>query len=73
MTFLGVWVCRYRELRPISFGGGAARTAQQEQAVVEGRDEEAGFAAGRGRGRGRGRDGAGEYEMVGMGEQGGEG
>ena len=71
MTFLGVWVCRYRELRPISFGGSVARTAKREQAVVEGRDEEAGFAVGRGRGRGR--DGAGEYEMVGMGEQGGEG
>jgi len=72
MTFLGVWVCRYRELRPISFGGAAARTAQQQgQTVVEGGDEEAGFAVGRGRGRGR--DGAGEYEMVGMGERSGEG
>jgi hypothetical protein len=71
MTFLGIWACRYRELRPISFGGGAARTAQQGQATVEGVDEEAGFAVGRGRGRGR--DGAGEYEMVGMGDRSGEG
>jgi len=70
MTFLGVWACRYRELRPISFGGGASRTAQQGQTVVEGGEEEVGFAVGRGRGRGR--DGAGEYEMVSIGERGAE-
>lgn len=39
--------------------------------MVENRDEETGFAVGRGRGRGR--DGAGEYEMVEMGERSVEG
>ncbi|MCJ1282783.1 hypothetical protein MMC26_002109 [Xylographa opegraphella] len=42
MVALGVWACRWRELRPVSLG----------------------------RGKGRGRDGAGEYEMVGAGEEG---
>ena len=69
---LGIWGCRYRELRPISFGGGGASGAAdariggstgeaREDAVG---DEEQGQS--RGRGRGRGKDGAGEYEMVGM-------
>ncbi|KAB5518723.1 integral membrane protein S linking to the trans Golgi network-domain-containing protein [Coniochaeta sp. 2T2.1] len=82
---LGVWGCRYRELRPITFGGGGAKTQQAngsaggngegssntaggggvEGGGVEG-DEEQGFS--RGRGRGRGRDGAGDYEMVQMGD-----
>lgn len=71
MAFLGVWVCQYRELRPISFGGNrvSAPSAQgdgQPSAEGEGGDEEQGFA--RGRGRGRDRDGAGEYEMVAMSE-----
>ena len=70
MTVLGVWACRYRELRPISFGVSAAGTAARGQSVREGGDEETGFAVGRGRGRGR--DGAGKYEMVEMGEREGE-
>lgn len=70
---LGVWGSRYRELRPIFFGGsggGGANTAaaangapQENGGPAEG-DEEQGFS--RGRGRGRGRDGGGEYEMVGI-------
>lgn len=69
---LGVWGSRWRELRPISFGGTARANNEQagptenghaDGAEVEG-DEEMGFS--RGRGRGRGRDGAGEYEMVGL-------
>ncbi|KAH8819797.1 integral membrane protein S linking to the trans Golgi network-domain-containing protein [Xylogone sp. PMI_703] len=68
MTFVGVWACQWRELRPINFGGsGAAQQAVDGGAggdIENGGDEEQGF--GRGRGRGRGRDGAGEYEMVGM-------
>ncbi|OIW26569.1 hypothetical protein CONLIGDRAFT_655957 [Coniochaeta ligniaria NRRL 30616] len=77
---LGVWGCRYRELRPITFGGGGgggnnASKGQANGGNGEGSsggggadgvdgDEEQGFA--RGRGRGRGRDGAGDYEMVQM-------
>ncbi|KIM98139.1 hypothetical protein OIDMADRAFT_128887 [Oidiodendron maius Zn] len=67
MTFLGVWSCQWRELRPISFGGSnnAQPGSSREMAgPSEGGDEEQGF--GQGRGRGRGRDGAGEYEMVTM-------
>ncbi|OCL08428.1 hypothetical protein AOQ84DRAFT_340375 [Glonium stellatum] len=70
MTFLGMWACQWRELRPINFGGGggpsrSARQGDRAAEAVQG-DESAGY--GRGRGRGRGRDGAGEYEMVGMAE-----
>ena len=69
MAGLGVWACRYRELRPIAFGGAAPAAQGARQAGIgepaAAADEEQGF--GRGRGRGRGRDGAGEYEMVGMG------
>lgn len=69
---LGVWGCRWRELRPISFGGTARTNNDQGAATENGHieggegagDEEMGFS--RGRGRGRGRDGAGEYEMVGL-------
>ena len=59
MTFLGVWACRWRELRPINFGTKAP--ARQE---IDPSEDGAGET--RGRGRGRGQDGAGEYEMVGM-------
>lgn len=69
---LATWGCRYRQLQPISFGGGgAASTAggigENDGGAGEGGmdgDEEQGFS--RGRGRGRGRDGAGEYEMANM-------
>lgn len=60
MTFLGVWACQWRELKPISFGGkGKARAASSAPV-----DEEAGFAR---ENHGSGRDGAGAYEMVAMG------
>lgn len=74
MTSLGVYSCRWRELRPITFGGAAAAggsssTQQADGAgAAEGGDEEQGY--GRGRGRGRGRDGGGEYEMVGLNKEG---
>lgn len=71
---LATWGCRYRELKPISFGGGGGTAATGGSAGQNGGDaggrgsadgdEEQGFS--RGRGRGRGRDGAGEYEMVNM-------
>ncbi|KAI0912572.1 integral membrane protein S linking to the trans Golgi network-domain-containing protein [Ustulina deusta] len=69
----GTYGCRWRELRPITFGGGGRNTGNGENSngsLEDGGgsgdhgDEEMGFS--RGRGRGRGRDGAGEYEMVGM-------
>lgn len=73
MGTLGVWACRWRELRPITFGGSAAAATTQDAAANGNTatpagdttgDEEAGFV--RGGRRGRGRDGAGEYEMVAM-------
>ncbi|KAI2617899.1 integral membrane protein S linking to the trans Golgi network-domain-containing protein [Hypoxylon sp. NC1633] len=70
----GSYGCRWRELRPISFGGSGRSTGNAEgsaeaaaengTAAGEHGDEEMGFS--RGRGKGRGRDGAGEYEMVGL-------
>ncbi|KAK4111526.1 hypothetical protein N656DRAFT_798917 [Canariomyces notabilis] len=69
---LATWGCRYRELKPISFGGGGAASAAGGNGGENGTggeagadgDEEQGMS--RGRGRGRGRDGAGEFEMVNM-------
>jgi hypothetical protein len=70
----GTYGCRWRELRPITFGGGPRNTGNSEiigngslengSPSGEHEDEEMGFS--RGRGRGRGRDGAENYEMVGM-------
>ncbi|KAM7220688.1 Integral membrane protein S linking to the trans Golgi network domain containing protein [Rhypophila decipiens] len=78
-VILGTWGCRYRELKPISFGGGGSNNAASntvnaggasDGVVTDDGDEEQGFS--RGRGRGRGRDGAGEYEMVKMNGNGGD-
>lgn len=72
MTVLGMWACRWRELRPIRFGGGGAGVANAAGHGTGGKmeDEDGGWGRGRGRGReggrDRGRDGGGEYEMVGM-------
>ncbi|RYP54251.1 hypothetical protein DL769_010374 [Monosporascus sp. CRB-8-3] len=73
----GTYGCRWRELRPINFGGGGGRGTNEGASTTdpsalengtaggpEGNDDEVGFS--RGRGRGRGRDGGGEYEMVGL-------
>ncbi|KAI0973571.1 integral membrane protein S linking to the trans Golgi network-domain-containing protein [Xylaria arbuscula] len=63
----GTYGCRWRELRPITFGGGSRNNDSGNGSMEDGDgsgdhgDEEMGFP--RGRGRGRGRD---EYEMVGM-------
>ncbi|KAI1080975.1 integral membrane protein S linking to the trans Golgi network-domain-containing protein [Whalleya microplaca] len=70
----GTYGCRWRELRPISFGGGGRNTANAEgttEAAVQngnagGENGDLEMGISRGRGRGRGRDGAGEYEMVGV-------
>ncbi|KAK1522760.1 hypothetical protein CPAR01_14303 [Colletotrichum paranaense] len=71
---LAVWGSRYRELRPISFGGGGGGNSgggagsSGDGAAQNGGtgDEEDGLGFSRGRGRGRGRDGESGYEMVGM-------
>jgi protein SYS1 len=69
----GTYGCRWRELRPITFGGGGRSTGNGENSngslergldSGDPGDEEMGFS--RGRGRGRDRDDAGEYEMVGL-------
>ncbi|KAI1171856.1 integral membrane protein S linking to the trans Golgi network-domain-containing protein [Nemania sp. FL0916] len=69
----GTYGCRWRELRPMKFGGTGRGTGNGENnngSLEDGvdssnpGDEEMGFS--RGRGRGRGRDGAGDYEMVGL-------
>lgn len=67
MTFLGMWACQWRELKPIAFGGkGKARTdVTQDGSSTLQDDEEAGII--RGTARGAGRDGGGVYEMVGLG------
>jgi hypothetical protein len=67
---LATWGCRYRQLQPITFGGGGATSTVGGSGGEHGGpgegglhgDEEEGFT--RGRGRERGRDGAGEYEMA---------
>jgi hypothetical protein len=71
MGSLGVWSCRYRELRPINFGTAvASSSAPQNQntapagQIEQPEEEDVGFL--RGGRRGRGRDGAGEYEMAGL-------
>ncbi|KKK21213.1 hypothetical protein ARAM_003989 [Aspergillus rambellii] len=67
MTFLGVWACQWRELRPISFGSltVSGNATQTSNAVFPSRVEEHSepFLSGRSRGRGRNVDG-GEYEMT---------
>jgi hypothetical protein len=78
MTSLGVYSCRWRELRPINFGsstnvGGGGEGVQpaggsEMNGDGDGDDLEQGY--GRGRGRGKGRDGGGTYEMVGMSDKG---
>ncbi|KAI1295274.1 integral membrane protein S linking to the trans Golgi network-domain-containing protein [Xylaria venustula] len=63
----GTYGCRWRELRPITFGGGSRNNESGNGSLEDGTgsgehgDEEMGFS--RGRGRGRDRD---EYEMIGM-------
>jgi protein SYS1 len=59
MTGLGVWTCRWRELRPISFGG----AVQDVETGTSNGDVGVGFIQGR-RGAGLGGDGVGVYEMV---------
>ncbi|OJD18548.1 hypothetical protein AJ78_01464 [Emergomyces pasteurianus Ep9510] len=82
MTFLGMWVCQWRELQPIVFGGSAVNasssggdnngTNRSGDDTTGDRDDSGGggiFGFSRGRGRGRNRDGGGDYEMVGMKER----
>ena len=69
MVSLGMWACRWRELKPMSFGGGnkgkeRADPSSSKEAQSAAGDGGEGYEMGSGRGRGR--DGAGTYEMVGM-------
>ena len=69
MTFLGMWACQWRELRPISFGGHrpdepvVGSSAQSPQGIEEQQLE--GFSRGRGRARNLS-EVSEEYEMVRM-------
>lgn len=64
MISLGIWSCRWRELKPIHFGGGGAAgggEGKSEVAAGELLGEEGGVETGLG----------GEYEMVGINKGGG--
>ncbi|EAW09552.1 protein SYS1 [Aspergillus clavatus NRRL 1] len=70
MTFLGIWACQWRELRPITFGIAGGRSTASSSAPPQPQAEEAeAFLPSSSRGRGRGRnmgEGSGEYEMADM-------
>ena len=71
MISLGVWACRYRELRPMSFGLGGTTDAGHEARREEGTQGEPktdGHFRGE-RERGRNRDGGPSYEMVAVKEE----
>jgi protein SYS1 len=74
MISLGVWACRYRELRPISFGTGSAANAGSGTRIEEGSQGESKTEEHirGGRGRGRNRDEGPSYEMVAVKEENGE-
>jgi protein SYS1 len=74
MISLGVWACRYRELRPISFGMGGAANAGAETRKEDGSQGEPKMEehVRGGRGRGRNRDEGPSYEMVAVKEENGE-
>lgn len=70
MTSLGIWACRWRELKPIVFGGASAPGSAPERypsrlAATDADEEEGGWIS-KGNVRGKGRDGRGEFEMVSM-------
>lgn len=58
MTFLGMWACQHRELKPIAFGGIGGGSSSNERSQAGDPQEESSF--GRGRGRERSMQ---EYEM----------
>jgi protein SYS1 len=68
MTAVGMWACRWRELKPISFGGGgvAAAVAEVEQQVMMDVEANAGDGVGFVQGKRGGSIGesGGDYEMV---------
>lgn len=73
MTTLGIWACRWRELKPISIGVGASQqqSGPSRDDAGNGVGEDAqGFSLSRGRGRDRNGPGGEEYEMVRMKEMG---
>ena len=74
MVSLGIWACRFRELRPISFGKGAAVDAESGAGKLEGSQEDPNINrhVRGGNGRGRNRDEGPSYEMLAMKEENGE-
>ncbi|KAJ5692980.1 hypothetical protein N7462_002403 [Penicillium macrosclerotiorum] len=69
MTFLGMWACQHRELKPITFGGFGSSSQEGSSSQTNGADSQAESSFGRGRGRERSLQ-AGEYEMDDMRETG---
>lgn len=61
MISLGIWSCRWRELKPINFGAAGGGEEKSEAAAGELLGEEGGMETGLG----------GEYEMVGINKDGG--
>ena len=61
VTSLGVWACRYRELKPISFGTGGSARKTVANGTVETDDHVRGSSD-----RGKNFDTGPSYEMVGM-------
>lgn len=70
MISLGMWACRYRELRPISFGIGGEGTKVRGNKIESELEVDEHIRGGRGRGRNR--DEGPSYEMVGRKEGNGE-
>ncbi|NJR31462.1 hypothetical protein HC762_01700 [bacterium] len=74
MVSLGVWACRYRELRPISFGAASAAVMPASTGGDHGDELEdhvrggGGRLGGRGMTKSRHRGEAPSYEMVGGGD-----
>lgn len=75
MISLGIWSCRWRELKPINFGSAGGGGGAVNGGEGEGKTEAAGAGAGAGRllaeERGRETGLGGEYEMVGINKSGG--
>lgn len=64
MTSLGVWTCRWRELRPINFGSGSA--GAEDGSGGGSKDDGRDLVVQDDVERGKGRGGGGAYEMVGL-------
>ncbi|KAF2157728.1 hypothetical protein K461DRAFT_219281 [Myriangium duriaei CBS 260.36] len=68
MTFLGMWACQWRELKPIAFGGrgrNADTATNANGSAAPAVEHGEGFPV-ENSGRSGGRDAGGVYEMIGM-------